>query len=138
MDNQNQQLTATGQTTNQQSVVPPTQTITVANQLVKPRLNIFDSEAQSILSINNLQVTQHPKTKAPIKLVIAAMGLIVIVVLVSYLIGSFKPGRGSNSSISGGLGLPSQSNPTSGSGVSKQINQDVKTCANPLSAATVC
>ena len=114
------------------------QTEPAANQQNKPVLNMSDSEAQSLLSINNLQAWQQPKTKPPTKLLIAALALIVFAILVSVLLGSYKPGGGSKSTSAGGLGLPNQSNPTSGNDVNNQINQDTKTCSNPVNASLVC
>jgi hypothetical protein len=139
MDHQSQQPVASGKTTNPQPVEPLTRPVTVANQQDKPKLNISDNEAQAILTINNLQARQKPKTKPPIKLLIAVLGLILVVVLVSFLLGAFKPGGNSKSSNPvSGLGLPNQSNPKSGKDVSNQINQDVNACSNPLNATTVC
>jgi hypothetical protein len=139
MDNKGQQPATTSQTANPQPVVSPPQTVAAANPQDKPKLDISDNEAQAILMINNLQGRQKPKTKPPIKLLIAVLGLILVVVLVSFLLGAFKPGGGTKASNSGsGIGLPNQSNPTSGNDVSKQINQDVNTCSNPVNATTVC
>jgi hypothetical protein len=137
MDNQNQQPTATAQTDNPQSVTPVTQTVAAANQPPKPTLNLSDSEAQALLTINNLQAAQQPKTHRPrSKLLILAAALIIVAVVVGFLVGAYKPGG--SKSPSSTFGLPNQSEPTSGSETTNQINQDVKSCSNPLNAVTSC
>jgi len=139
MENQNQQPNTTGQTTIPQPVVPLAQTVTATNQQDKPKLNISSNQAQALLTVNNLLTAQQSKTKPPVKLLITVIGLIAFAILTSYLMGAFKPGEGSKSSnSSSGIGLPNQSDPTSGSDVSKQINQDEKSCSSPVNAVTVC
>ena len=94
-----------------------------------------DKDAQAILALNNLQSNKPIRTKPPIKLLIIAAILIILVVIASYIMSSFKPGT---NPAPAGLGFPAQGNPSSGRGVSKQINQDVKSCSNPLNATLVC
>jgi hypothetical protein len=137
IDSQNQQPIATAQTGGPQSVTPVIQTVMTANQPPKPTLNLSNSEAQALLTINNLQAAQQPKTHRPhSKLLILAVALIVVAVVVSFLVGAYKPGG--SKSPSSTFGLPNQSEPTSGSETSSQINQDVKSCSNPLNAVTSC
>ena len=138
MDNQNHPPVASAQPPNPQPGMPPAQTVTGGNQPGKPKLQLSDSEARDLLMLHNLQAAQQPKAKVPIKLVITILGLIVFVVVVSVLLGSFKPGGSSTSSSPGGLGLPNQSSPTSGSDVTNQINHDVKACSNPVNATLAC
>jgi|HubBroStandDraft_1064217.scaffolds.fasta_scaffold816189_1 hypothetical protein len=138
MDNQNPQPTVPSQLNEGQSVTPQPQTVAPANEQDKPKLDLSSSEAQSLLVLNNLQTSQQPKTKLPTKLLIVIIALILLVVITSFLVGAFKPGGTPKSSNPGGLGIPNQSDTNSGSGVSKQINQDVKSCSNPVNAATVC
>jgi hypothetical protein len=136
MDNQNPQPITPDRATTKQPVVSQTEAAIPTNQQDKPKLDLSSSEAQSLLVLNDLQAGKQPKTKVPIKLVTIITVLIMVAVLASFLLGAFKPGGSSKTS--GGVGLPSQSDPSSGSGASNQINQDVKACANPLNATTVC
>lgn len=139
MDHQSQQPVTNAQTTNSRPVEPLAQTVAAANQQDKPQLDLSVNQAQALLTINNLQPRQQPKTKLPIKVVIAILGLITLVVLISFALGAFKPGGSLKSSNpASGLGVPNQSDPKNGKDVSNQINQDVNTCSNPLNATTVC
>jgi 8-oxo-dGTP pyrophosphatase MutT (NUDIX family) len=106
----------------------------------KPELQVSDAEAKALLLINNLQASQQPKTKSPVKLklLIAVAGLIIFVVIASMLVGAFKTKGSSLTSGSSGLGLPTQTNPSKGSDVTNQVNQDVKACSNPLNGITSC
>jgi hypothetical protein len=62
-----------------------------------------------------------------------------VLILVGYLLGGLKSGGGSNASnSSNGVGLPNQSNNYTGNGTTKQINQDVNSCSNPVNAVTTC
>lgn len=111
----------------------------VNNQQAKPKVTMSDKEVQALLAINNLQAKQRPDTKGPNKIIIVALVLILFAILVSYLVGSFKPGNGSQSTSSGGkLGFPQQSSPTTENSATNQVNQDVKSCTNPVNAVTVC
>ncbi len=133
-------MDAKGQQTNQS--IPPANPVSTPpiNQGVgndQPGSVITDSQAQAILEINNLQARQQPKNKFPIKYLIITAFVIVLTIIASFFMGSFNSTKKTNSS---GLtiGLPKQSNATSGRGVSNQINQDVKACSNPVNAALIC
>lgn len=105
----------------------------------KPKPQFSDSEAQALLSISNLQTDRHPKTKLPLSLLITIAALVVIVIAASYALSALKHGtRANTANSSNSLGLPNQSVPSSGKGVSNQINQDVKSCSNPVNASLVC
>jgi len=139
MNNQNRRPSATNQTTNPQHSVPPSKKATNLNQQGKRKLDLSESEAQALLTLNKFEADQKPKTHPPLKLLAIAIALIVIAVIAGYAVESAKPGESSNSSNSANdVGLPNQSPPSSGSGVSNQINQDVKSCSNPVNAALVC
>jgi hypothetical protein len=104
----------------------------------KPELHISDSEAQSILALNNLTTSAPTKAQLPVKLILAIVALIVFAIITSYLLGAVKPGSSTHSSPSG-TGSSNQTTSTAGgNNATSQINQDVKSCSNPLKAATVC
>ena len=104
----------------------------------KAKLNVSDAEADAILQLNGPTINSMPKSSPPIKLLIAALVLITLAVVASYLIGAYSPSKSSAKTSSGGIGLPTQGNPSSTHGVTNQINKDVKTCSNPLNATLVC
>jgi hypothetical protein len=134
---------------NHQPVSSPTPAITPTtpfsaqpnpgSQQDKPKIKISDSEAQALLLVQNLQTSQGPKRVLPAKLLIITGILVTLVILASFLLGAIKPSSNSPStSPTSGLGIPNQTNTYTGSGTSSQINQDVKACANPVNAMTVC
>jgi hypothetical protein len=102
------------------------------------KLNVSDAEADAILQLNGPTINSQPKSSPPIKLLIAALVLIALAVVASYLIGAYSPSKNPSKASSGGIGLPTQSNPSNTHGVTNQINKDVKTCSNPLNATLVC
>jgi hypothetical protein len=140
MDDPNIQDKSPNQQVITQSTSLPVQSTTVADQKVTPKLNLSASEAQSLLALNGLQAPKVNKTQLPTKLIILIAGLIVFAIVTSYLVAAVKPGSNTSSSGAGSslLGLPKQSNTNSANGTSNQINQDVKTCSDPVNAATVC
>lgn len=107
------------------------------SQPVKPKPAITEHEAQALLALNNLQSAPPRKANLPINLVIAMAVLIILAIASSFLLGAFKPGS-SKANGSGSIGLPNQSPTSTGRGVNRQINQDVKTCSNPVNATLVC
>ena len=100
-------------------------------------LAISDKEAQALLAINHMQAPKVSKIELKTKLLIAVVGLILVAVITSVLLGSVGPGGTPKASNLTGPGS-SDSNPTSGNGVSNQINQDVKSCSNPVNAVSEC
>jgi len=135
MDDKNQQPVPPNQPVVAQPVAPPTQPAISAIQPDKPALNISDTDAASILAINNLQAGEGPKKKLPKKLILTVGVLIALAILTSYLLGSAKSATSSSGS---SLGVPSQSDPSTENGTANQVNQDVKSCANLVTAATAC
>ena len=107
-------------------------------QTAKPTLNVGDAEAQAILLINNLKTANNqPKRNMHLTMIIAITSLIILAVAASMLLSAFKPGA-SSGSLPGGAGLPSQSSDSSSGDVTNQVNQDAKSCTNPVNALTVC
>jgi hypothetical protein len=136
MDNQNQKANPTPPQATSQLPLSPSP-INTPNQQTTPKAALTESQAESILALNNLQAPKRTTTVLPTKLLIIIGVLITMAILASYLVSSIKPGSSSHTSGSS-LGLPAQSDTNTTNGASQQINQDVKTCSNPINAATVC
>lgn len=137
MDNKNQQPVYPDQPAAPRPVVLPTQEITRTAQEDKPKLIVSDGEAQALLALNNLRAGQGPKAKLPPTRFLI---IIALAILTSFAIGAVKTGSNSKSSSSGSnLGIPNQAVPTNGrDNVTNQINKDVNSCANPLTAMSYC
>lgn len=122
-----------------QPVTAPVAPVSPAAEVTKAALSVSDAEAKALLLINNLEASKQSKRKLPLGIIISIVSLIIMAVVVSMLVGSFKSGgnAGSGGSL-GGVGLPGQSSPSTGHDVSNNINQDVKTCSNPVNATLVC
>jgi hypothetical protein len=139
VDNQNRQPTSFSQSDKPQAAALPTSTDGTLDGRNLPKADSANIDAQSILTMNNLQASHGIQTKLPKKLVIVIVGLILFAILASFLVSSIKPGTDTQSpETNSSFGLPNQSNVTTGSGTTNQINQDVKSCSNPVNAVTVC
>jgi hypothetical protein len=139
MDNDNQQPTAANHPNNSQGEISPIESVSVVDDHDKTEADLTNLDAQSILAMHNLQATHGMQTKLPTKLIVAIVGLIVFAIVASLLVSSIKPGATAQSSkTNNSFGIPNQANTTTGSGTTNQINQDVKSCSNPVNAATVC
>lgn len=98
---------------------------------------ISDEQVEALLKVSNVEAILKHKQKRPTSLLITVLVLIVLVVVATYAVGYLKHGTKSNptSSLSG-------SNQSMSSGqtqsVTNQVNQDVKTCSNPVNASLVC
>lgn len=137
MDNQNRKPTADDKPLTQQQTTP-TSGLNNANKQAKSSIDVSDIDAKALLAIQNFQTTQ-PKKKHGSKLILACLALLAALILVAYLLGALKPGNSNNSSnSSSNIGLPNQSNNYTGNGTTKQINQDVNSCSNPVNAVTTC
>jgi hypothetical protein len=74
------------------SPVQPIQTPITVSQQEKPKLEISDSEAKALLTLKSAQIVQPMKTsKPPMRILLIVSTLLGLVVLASYLVGSFKP-----------------------------------------------
>lgn len=114
------------------------------NPPVKPKIQMTDAQAQALLQIHNLQPEPSSNHLSP-KVIILAVGFIVLSLLFSYFMGGVgktsgsKSGGSSTTSAGSSLGIPSQSSTPSGSNdTTQQINNDANACSNPLNALTVC
>jgi hypothetical protein len=142
MDNQNQQPVSNGP----QPIRQVETTITTVHEPAtpnsahnKPKLNISDEQAQAILAINNLQrsPTQAKNTKMPISLIITLIAVVAIAIVASILVGNIKPKVHAKTSPSSTTSNSSSSGTTNDS-TTNQINQDVGSCSNPLTAISQC
>jgi hypothetical protein len=132
MDNQNQQPIQRTTTTSPPKTASP-------NPVQNPRIKMTDEQAQALLAINLLQNGQSLPTKKsfPMMLIVSLITVVALAIIASVLVGNLKGKTTSNTSSSSST--PSSTNSTENNdGTTKQINQDVKSCSNPLTAISQC
>jgi hypothetical protein len=100
----------------------------------KPKPAMTDAEAQALLAIHGAQVAGvgNSKPKVSLGLVITVATLVLLAVLASLALGSFKSGNNTSQ--------PNSSNQSNSptNNTSNQINNDVKSCSNPEIAISEC
>jgi hypothetical protein len=139
MDSQNKQPISPSQIPKQQPLKPIEHEPGNTGQANNPKQAISDAESQALLTITSSGSNQHPKTKAPLRMLISAIVIALFVILAaSFLLGGGFKSLTKGSSGSSSSGSSNQSDPSSTKGTYNQINQDEKSCTNPLTAVSEC
>ena len=138
MDNQDQMPVAHVDPTNPEPVASPTQVTAPTNPVTKPKLDIPDDAARSLLTINSAQSSQTAKHRLPIGIIITILVLIALVVISSFAVGKAKPVVNNGATTSPNSGASDSSGSSDSNSVNNQINQDVKSCTNPVNAVSEC
>jgi len=144
MDNRNQKPTVHDQRPVRQAVTTPVPKPAIPSSDNNPKLDISAEQAQALLAINDLQSSHahHKNPKLPIGLLITLATVVAIVIIASILLSGLKSRTDSNKpSSSSGESNSSSSNTNNNSASSQtdnQINQDVNSCSNPVTAVSQC
>jgi hypothetical protein len=140
VDNKNQQSEAHDQLSVRRAAITPVPGPTIPNSNNNPKLNIPDEQAQALLTINNLQSShaKHKSTKPRISLLITLAMVVIIVIIASIVLDSLKSRTNSKTPSPNSVVPSSSSSNTNTDSTTKQINQDVNSCTNPLVAVSQC
>ena len=105
-----------------------------ASKLIsKSETNVSDADVKSLLMASDIQILHRPKSKRPTMLIFTAIVLIVLVVAASYILGALKHG----SKVTSGTDQTTSTNSQTQS-VTNQVNQDVKSCSDLVTAVSQC
>ncbi|HSX42845.1 MAG TPA: hypothetical protein VLF59_02045 [Candidatus Saccharimonadales bacterium] len=108
-------------------------------QQEKPGLAIPDSAALDLLAINNLQTAPHSSHKFPTKMIIILAVMLLLVIAASMAPGLLKSEQASNGSRTQTNSSTQHTSHTGNSSdTSRQIDEDVRSCVNPVNAVTSC
>jgi hypothetical protein len=146
MDNQDKQPPLHQQQPVQQVVATPAPGTAIPTPNHDPKPNISDKQALAILMINNLDSSHaahaQPKRKVPVSLLITLATAVTIIIVAGAIVGSLKSHTNSKTSSSGSTAPSSSSSDTNSNSptdqTNGQINQDVDSCSNPLTAISQC
>lgn len=131
MDNQNQKSEQPAANTVAQPAAPALSPLTPAPQPTdKPKLEVSDTVAQSLLMIDGMQDSNKKKLRLPLGLLVSIAVVIVLLFAASYMISSTKPNKNKTNT--------NGSQSTDSNSVSNQINQDVQSCSNVVNAVSQC
>jgi hypothetical protein len=138
MENQNQ-LPASQEEQPKSPTIPPTPLRdTNAPNVNKPNLEVPDQVAQALLTINGAEAGHKHGTGPSLGIMISLGILVVLVILASVALGGFKSGGSTKSPAASNVKASGQSATNATGGASRQINQDVNTCANAEDAIADC
>lgn len=97
----------------------------------QPKLT--DTDAQALLTVNNLQGRQPPKHSN--WYVVAIVALALVLAATALYTHSNHTAKNNSKTSNSSVSLPNSSNPLTNNGT---VNQQVKYCSNVINASTVC